>query len=283
VDIRCVGVIGSGTMGSGIATVAAMTGHEVIVRSRSEATAGRILASLDKHLNRQVEKGNIDEARGDAIRSNFRCTSSLEELADCDMVIESVIEDKQVKGDLFAELDRICRDDTILVSNTSTFAITELAMRTGRPERVCGMHFFNPATVMPLVEVASTLMTDEATITSAVQFAEACGKRPVRVPDVAGFIVNQILFGYLSSSLRLLGSTVTDVADIDVAVRGALNFPMGPFELMDLIGIDVCVPVFDALYEEYREPQFICPPILRRMASAGRLGRKTGRGFYDYP
>jgi 3-hydroxybutyryl-CoA dehydrogenase len=281
-EVRRVGVIGSGTMGRGIATVLAAAGYDVTVRSRSDATAGSLLASIQKNFDRQVDKGALSAADRDAAMARVQCTSVLNDLDSCDFVIESIIEDRAAKAELFAELDRVCGDDVIFASNTSTFPITELAAPTTRPHRICGMHFFNPVPVMPLVEVAKTLLTDDDTIATAVALAETCGKRPVVVEDVSGFVVNQILFAYLSGALRLLNSSSTPIEDIDAAMRGGCNFPMGPFELMDLVGIDVCMASFDELYAEYREPQFACPPVLRRMVSAGRLGRKSGRGFYAY-
>ena len=281
-DVRSIGVVGTGTMGQGIATVMAVAGFEVVVRSRNEASAGAVLAAITKYVDRQADKGKLTADERDATLARVRCTDAFADLADCDLVIESIIEDRRAKAEVFAELDAVCAEHTILASNTSTFPITELAVATRRPGRVCGMHFFNPAPVMALVEVASTLVCDDETVATAVAVAERCGKRVILVEDMAGFVVNQILFGYFASALRLANASSTSVADIDAAMRGACNFPMGPFELMDLIGIDVTMAVFDALYEEYREPQFACPPLLRRMVSADHLGRKSGRGFYDH-
>jgi 3-hydroxybutyryl-CoA dehydrogenase len=269
-------------MGSGIAMVAATSGHDVVVLSRQEARAGAFVASFEKQLDRQLDKGKLSADERDTIAGRLLCTADSSALADCDLVIEAIVEDIELKKQLFTELDAVCQPSTLLVSNTSTFSITELAMVTKRPQLVCGMHFFNPAPVMRLVEVARTLFIDEEVLGAAVGFLERCGKAPVVVKDTTGFIVNHLLFGYLGNAVRMLESTTASMEDIDLAMRKGCNFPMGPFELYDLIGIDVCVAVFDALYAEWREPQFVCPPTLRRMATAGYIGRKAGRGFYEY-
>jgi len=280
--ISSVGIVGTGAMGSGISMVAATAGHAVTVLTRSEATAGGFLAGFEKQLDRQLEKGKLTLDQRDAIASHVLCTTDVEALHDCDLVIEAVVEDVDIKKSLFTNLDRVCSDHTILASNTSTFSITELAMVTKRPTLVCGMHFFNPAPVMALVEIARTLFVADETMDGATAFLETCGKSPVVVKDTTGFIVNNLLFGYLSNAVRMLESSTAGMEDIDLAMRNGCNFPMGPFELYDLIGIDVCVAVFDALHDEWREPQFVCPPLLRRMNTAGFHGRKTGKGFYDY-
>ncbi|MBI2705890.1 MAG: 3-hydroxyacyl-CoA dehydrogenase family protein [Actinobacteria bacterium] len=277
-----IGVVGTGAMGSGIAMVAATAGYEVVVRSRRDATAGVFVAGFAKQLDRLVEKGNLGLDDRDQIAARLLCSSTWDALAHCDLVVEAVVEDLELKKAVFTELDRVCQQGTILASNTSTFSITELAMVTGRPQLVCGMHFFNPAPVMKLVEVAKTLFVAEATMDAATTFLDTCGKSPVVVKDTTGFIVNHLLFGYLGHAVRMLESSTASMEDIDVAMRKGCNFPMGPFELYDLIGIDVCVAVFDALYAEWREPQFVCPPTLRRMATAGFIGRKSGKGFYDH-
>ncbi|MCX7619538.1 MAG: 3-hydroxybutyryl-CoA dehydrogenase [Acidimicrobiales bacterium] len=280
--INRVGVVGTGIMGAGIAGVAASAGFEVVVRSRSEGSAGAFLASLAKQLDRQVEKGKLSEQARDETLGRVTATSSLSELANCDLVIEAVIEDLGVKRALFRELNHICGSDTILASNTSTLSLIDLASETHRPDRVCGLHFFNPASVMPLVEIARPLTTSDETIDEARAFVERCGKHPVVVKDSTGFIVNALLFGYLGNAVRMLEQQVASMEDIDRAMKGGCNFPMGPFELYDLIGIDVCVAVFDALFDEYRQQQYACPPLLRRMVAAGHIGRKAGKGFYDY-
>ncbi len=276
------GVIGSGIMGAGIAQVAAQAGYEVVLRSRQQATADATLASLEKGLNRLVEKGRMEEADRDATLGRITATSVLKDLADCDLVIESVVEDLATKQALFVELNQICRDDTILATNTSTLAVIEMAVEVHNPSRVCGIHFFNPAPAMKLVEVIRPLTAADETIATAKSFAEACGKDPVEVKDQAGFIVNALLFPYLNNAVRLLENGTATREDIDTAMKGGCNFPMGPLELLDLVGLDTSVSILDALYDEFRDPHYSTVPLLRRMVAADRLGRKTGQGFYEY-
>ena len=280
--IKRVGIVGSGIMGAGIAECAARTGHEVVVRSRKQETAGAMVAALEKSLARQVERGKLSEGERAETISRVRATSHIGELAGCDLVIESVVEDLDVKKALFNELDSVCDDHTILVTNTSTLPVVELAVQTGRPEKVCGVHFFNPAPLMALVEIVRPLTTSDETIAEVRSFAEACGKKPVVVKDQAGFIVNALLFPYLNNAVRLLESGVASAGDIDEAMKGGCNFPMGPLALLDLVGLDTSLSIIDALYTEFRDPNYAAVPLLRRMVAAGRLGRKSGRGFYDY-
>ncbi len=281
-SIKRVGIVGSGIMGSGIAETAAVSGFEVVLRSRTQASADATVAGMEKSLNRQVDKGKLAEADRDAALARVIPVSDLGELAGCDLVIESVVEDLAVKKHLFSELDRICPDSTILATNTSTLPVVEMAMETGRPDRVCGIHFFNPAPVMALVEVVRPLTASDATMATAVAFAEACGKTAVVVKDQAGFIVNALLFPYLNNAVRLLESGVGTSEGIDDAMKGGCGFPMGPFALLDLVGLDTSLAILDALYEEFRDPSYAAVPLLRRMVSAEQLGRKSGRGFYDY-
>jgi 3-hydroxybutyryl-CoA dehydrogenase len=269
-------------MGSGIAETAAVSGFEVVLRSRNQSTADATIVTLEKSLNRQVEKGKKTEGERDEALARVRATSDLAALKDVDVVIESVIEDLAVKKELFAELDRITGDDTILATNTSTLPVIELAMQTGRPDKVCGIHFFNPAPVMELVELVRPLTASDETMAAARQFAEACGKTPVEVKDQAGFIVNALLFPYLNNAVRLYEQGVASVADIDTAMKGGCGFPMGPFALLDLVGLDTSLAILDALYDEYRDPNYSAVPLLRRMVAADQLGRKTRRGFFDY-
>jgi 3-hydroxybutyryl-CoA dehydrogenase len=247
--VERIGIVGSGIMGSGVAEVAAKAGVGVVLRSRKQETAA---------------------------------TSDLDALADCDLVLESVVEDLGVKKELFTELDRIVKDGAILASNTSTLPVIELAVETERPERVCGVHFFNPAPAMSLVELVRTLVTSDETIGEVRAFAEACGKEPVEVEDRAGFIVNALLFPYLNNAVRMLENGTASRDDIDAAMKGGCNFPMGPLALLDLVGLDTSVAILDALYDEFRDPNYAVVPRLRRMVAAGHLGRKSGRGFYDY-
>ncbi|MCD9625407.1 3-hydroxyacyl-CoA dehydrogenase family protein [Rhabdothermincola salaria] len=280
--IARIGIIGSGIMGSGIAEVAATSGIEVVLRSRQRASADAMVAALEKSLNRQVEKGRRQADDAAAALARVTATDSLAALADCDLVIESVVEDLDVKKALFAELDGICAPGTILATNTSTLPVVEMAMTTERPDRVCGVHFFNPAPAMSLVEIVRPLTASDDTIAQARAFAEACGKDAVEVKDRAGFIVNALLFPYLNNAVRMLESGTASRDDIDTAMKGGCNFPMGPLALLDLVGLDTSLAILDALYDEFRDPNYAAMPLLRRMVTAGHLGRKSGRGFYDY-
>jgi 3-hydroxybutyryl-CoA dehydrogenase len=281
-SIARVGIVGSGIMGSGIAETAAVNGYDVVLRSRSQSTADATIAALEKSLNRQVEKGKKTEEERDKALSLVTGTSDLSALKGVDLVIESVVEDLAVKKELFNELDRITDDHAILATNTSTLPVIELAMQTGRPDQVCGVHFFNPAPVMSLVELVRPLTASDETLASVRQFAEACGKTPVEVKDQAGFIVNALLFPYLNNAVRLYEQGVASIGDIDIAMKGGCGFPMGPFALLDLVGLDTSLAILDALYQEFRDPNYAAVPLLRRMVVAEQLGRKSGQGFHDY-
>jgi 3-hydroxybutyryl-CoA dehydrogenase len=280
--IARVGIVGSGIMGAGIAEVAAAAGYQVVLRSRSQESADAMVAGLARSLAKQVEKEKRTQAEADAIAGRVSATTHLGELVDTDLVIESVVEDLGVKKALFAELDSICKPGTILATNTSTLPVVEMAMATGRPDLVCGIHFFNPAPAMSLVEVVRPVTALDATVTAALEFAAACGKEPVEVKDQAGFVVNALLFPYLNNAVRLLEQGVATKEGIDAAMKGGCGFPMGPFALLDLVGLDTSVAILDALYEEFRDPNYATVPLLRRLVTSGQLGRKTKRGFYDY-
>jgi 3-hydroxybutyryl-CoA dehydrogenase len=280
--IERLGIVGSGIMGSGIAEVAAKAGSTVVLRSRKQESADAMVAALGKSLAKQVSRGKLDEAEAEAVQGRVSATADLEALADCDMVIESVVEDLDVKKQLFVELDRIVKGGAILATNTSTLPVVEMAVETGRPERVIGVHFFNPAAAMSLVEVVRTLLSSDETVAEAVAFALACGKGPVVVEDRAGFIVNALLFPYLNNAVRMLENRTASRDDIDAAMKGGCGFPMGPLALLDLVGLDTSVAILDALYVEFRDPNYAAVPLLRRMVAAGQLGRKSGLGFYDY-
>jgi 3-hydroxybutyryl-CoA dehydrogenase len=280
--IKRVGIVGSGTMGSGIAEVASKNGYEVLLRSRSQAGADGMIKGLEKSLAKQVEKGKLAEADRDAALARVRGVTDLKELAECDLVVESVLEDLAVKKELFAELDKICAPHTILATNTSTLPVVEMAVSTERPGQVVGIHFFNPAPMMSLVEVIRAITSSDETVEAALTFADSCGKSPIEVRDVAGFVVNALLFPYLNSAVRLLERGVASQDDIDAAMKAGANMPMGPFALIDLVGVDVTVAILDALYAENPDPFLQPAQHLRRMLSAGRLGRKSGQGFYDY-
>jgi 3-hydroxybutyryl-CoA dehydrogenase len=277
-----VGVLGSGIMGSGIAEVAAATGATVIVRSRSHSTAEAMLETMAKSLAKQVDKGKRSAEDADAIIARVSATTNLSDLSDCDLVIESVVEDLEVKRSVFRELNAVVHENAIIATNTSTLSVIELAMETSRPDRVCGLHFFNPASAMSLVEVVRPICASDATMNSVTEFVLACGKEPVNVKDQAGFVVNALLFPYLNNAIRLLEQGVATKEGIDVAMKGGCGFPMGPFALLDLVGLDTSLAILDALFAEFAEPNFSPRPLLRRMVSAGQLGRKSGSGFYDY-
>lgn len=280
--IERLGIVGSGIMGSGIAEVAAKAEIGVVLRSRKQETADAMVAALGKSLDKQVSKGKITEDDAGAIRGRVSATTDLADLEDCDLVVESVVEDLQVKKQLFAELDKIVQDGAILATNTSTLPVVEMAVETNRPDRVCGVHFFNPAPMMSLVELVRSITSSDETLAEARAFAEACGKQPVEVKDRAGFIVNALLFPYLNNAVRMLENGTASRDDIDTAMKGGCGFPMGPLALLDLVGLDTSVAILDALYDEFREPNYSASPRLRRMVAAGHLGRKSGVGFYEY-
>jgi 3-hydroxybutyryl-CoA dehydrogenase len=280
--ITRVGIVGSGIMGSGIAEVAAKAGHEVVLRSRKQETADAMLAGLEKSLAKQVERGKLDETDAKATVARVTATSDLNELEDCDLVIESIVEDLAPKKELFNELDRIVKEGAILATNTSTLSVIDMAMETGRPDKVCGVHFFNPASMMTLVEIVRPLTASDATIKAVLEFVAACGKTAVEVQDQAGFIVNNLLFPYLNNAVRLYENGVATKEHIDEAMKGGCNFPMGPFALLDLVGLDTSLSILEALYEEFKDPNYAPRPLLKRMVAAELLGRKSGRGFYDY-
>ena len=267
----------------GITEVAACAGHDVVLRSREQATADGTMAAIDRSLTKRVDKGQLTADERCEALARITPTADLHRLEDCDLVIESVVENLQTKKHLFNELDRICADHTVIATNTSTLPVVELAMETGRPDQVCGIHFFNPAQVMTLVEIVRPITASDETIELARGFAEGCGKTPVIVEDQAGFIVNALLFPYLNNAVRLLQSGIATKEDIDAAMTGGCGFPMGPFSLLDLVGLDTSLAILDALYEEYRDANFAAVPLLRRMVAAEQLGRKSGRGFYEYP
>jgi 3-hydroxybutyryl-CoA dehydrogenase len=280
--IKTVGIIGSGIMGSGIAQVAATSGFTVVLRSRKQESADATVAAMEKSLEKLVSKGRMDEAAATAATARVTATSNLSDLSDCDLVLESVVEDLDTKLELFDELDRVCKDGAILATNTSTLPVIEMAVKTSRPDRVCGVHFFNPAPMMSLVEIIKTLVSSDETIDEVREFAAACGKAPVLVEDRAGFIVNALLFPYLNNAVRMLENGTASRDDIDAAMQGGCNFPMGPLALLDLVGLDTSLSILDALYAEFRDPNYAAVPLLRRMVVAGHLGRKSGAGFYEY-
>ncbi len=282
-EIQRVGIVGSGIMGAGLAEVAAKAGFDVVVRSRRRAGADDVVAGVTSNLHRQVDKGRLEAADMEATVARLSATDHLGRLADCDLVIESIVEDLPTKRALFAELEQIVKPEGILATNTSTLPVVELAVATERPDKVCGIHFFNPAPLMKLVEVVRPITASDDTIKTAASFATACGKDAIEVVDRAGFVVNALLFPYLNGAVRMLDSGIASKEDIDEAMRGGCGFPMGPLELLDLVGLDVSLAVLNALDEERPDPCSTPAPLLKRMVTAQQLGRKTGQGFYTYP
>jgi 3-hydroxybutyryl-CoA dehydrogenase len=280
--IKTVGIVGSGIMGSGLAEVAARAGFDVVVRSRTRAGADAVLAGIDTALTKQVARERLTDDERQAILDRISVTDELDALRRCDLVIESIVEDMDAKRELFEHLDRVVQPDAIIATNTSTLAVVELAMTTGRPDKVCGIHFFNPAPMMKLVEVIKPLTASDDTIATALEFVGTCGKDAVTVEDRAGFIVNALLFPYLNNAIRMWENGTASMDDIDTAMMGGCNFPMGPFALLDLVGLDTSLAILDALHDEFRDPNFAAAPVLRRMVAAGQLGRKTKQGFRSY-
>jgi 3-hydroxybutyryl-CoA dehydrogenase len=282
IEITKVGILGSGIMGSGLAEVAARAGYDVVVRSRSLTAASAMVASIDKGFAKSIERGKATEEERAAVLGRIHATDHLGAVADCDLVIESVVEDLAVKKALFEELEQIVKPEGILATNTSTLAVVEMAMVTQRPDRVCGIHFFNPAPMMKLVEVVRPITASDDTVATAMAFATACGKDAVEVKDRAGFIVNALLFPYLNNAVRMWENGTASMESIDTAMKGGCNFPMGPFALLDLVGLDTSVAILDALHAEFADPNYAAVPTLRRMVAAGHLGRKATRGFFTY-
>jgi 3-hydroxybutyryl-CoA dehydrogenase len=280
--IHTVGVLGSGLMGSGIAEVAAKAGYTTIVREVSEELAQKGRSRIEASLARAVEKGKLDGADRDAARARLSETTCLEDLADCDIVIEAIVENLETKNETFAALDRACKAETIFCSNTSSLTITEMSAATTRPDRFAGLHFFNPVPVMKLVEVVRTIATSRETEDTVFEFAKSLGKEPIRANDNSGFIVNRLLVPYLLDAVRALEEGVGTKEDIDRGMELGCGHPMGPLRLLDFVGLDTTYFIAEIMFNEYREKRFAPPPLLKRMVVAGRLGKKSGRGFYDY-
>jgi 3-hydroxybutyryl-CoA dehydrogenase len=281
-NVQLVGVCGSGIMGAGLAEVVARAGVDVIVRSRTIDGAKSMLSSIEKNLDKQVAKEKMTVDQRNEVLSRIRITDSLNDLASCDLVIESIVEELGPKQALFKELDAIVKPDAILATNTSTLAVVKMAEATNRPDKVCGIHFFNPAVLMPLVEVIRPITASDETIARANAFVAACKKEPVQVLDRAGFIVNALLFPYLNNAVKMLEAGTANMEDIDTAMKGGCNFPMGPFALLDLVGLDTSVSILDALYAEFKDENFVPAKTLRTLLAEGKLGRKTKQGFFSY-
>jgi 3-hydroxybutyryl-CoA dehydrogenase len=280
--IQKVGVVGCGLMGSGIAQVVAAAGFSTVVREVSGEIVEKGLKSIDKNLARLVEKGAIDEGKKSEIRGRLKGTTALEDLKDCDLIIEAIIEQLPVKRELFGALDALCGPSAIFASNTSSLTITEIATATKRPDRFVGLHFFNPVPVMKLVEVVRTIATDPAVYEEMVAFGAKLGKTPVRAHDSTGFIVNRLLVPYLLDAIRALEEGVGSIEDIDNSMKLGCGHPMGPLTLLDFVGLDTTYYIANIMFDEFRERRFASPPLLKRMVLAGWNGKKAGRGFYDY-
>ena len=282
VDIRKVGVVGLGTMGAGIAQVSVQAGFDTIGREVSDELGERGRATIERYLTRAIEKGRLSVADRDAALGRFELTTALGDLAECDLVIEAVLEELELKREVFAELDRLTRPDAILATNTSALSVAEIAEATEHPQRVVGMHFFNPAPVLPLVEIVRARESSEDAVEAAYAWAERAGKQPVRCSDTPGFIVNRILIPLLNDCVRVLDEAAVQPEEMDKAMTNGAGWPMGPCALIDLIGVDVHVHASEALHGKLGEPRMAPPERLVRMQEAGRLGQKSGAGFYEY-
>ncbi len=282
-DIKKVGVVGCGLMGSGIAEICARAGYAVVVSEKDETLLKKGLSSIKSSLSRLVGRGRMEEADKEAALGRIAGTTSLEDFEECQLVIEAVLEDMEEKKKVFAILDRVCQGDSILATNTSCLSVTEMAEVTRHPDRVLGIHFFNPVPAMRLIELVKTVLCSEETLQTAREFGQSLGKSVVVSPDTPGFIVNRLLIPYELDAIRLLESGAVTREDIDQAVVLGLNHPMGPLALADLIGLDILYSSANAQYEEFKDPRYAAPPLLRKMVLDGWIGRKAGKGFYDYP
>jgi len=282
VEIRKVGVVGLGTMGAGIAQVSVQAGYETVGREVSDELGSRGKATIDRYLNRGVEKGRLTHEEKDAAIGRLTLTTELGDLAECDLVIEAVLEELPLKREVFAELDRLTGSEAILATNTSALSVAEIAQATERPERVVGMHFFNPAPVLPLVEIVRAPRSSDEAVQAAYDWAEGAGKQPVNCNDTPGFIVNRILIPLLNDCVRVLDEAGVSPEDLDKAMTNGAGWPLGPCALVDLVGIDVHIHASEALYDKLGEERMAPPQRLIQLQAEGRLGRKTGRGFFEY-
>ena len=280
--IRNVGVLGCGLMGSGIAQVSAQAGFPTVVVEATQELLDRGLGGMRRSLDALVAKAKLDERGRDDILGRIKGAVGLEAFRDCDLVIEAITENQPLKNETFAKLDRICPPHALLASNTSSCNVTAMAAATRRPAQVLGLHFFNPVPLMKLVEVVQTILTDDKCVLAAYEWVQAAGKVPVRTKDSTAFIVNRLLVPYLLDAIRVYEGGLATLEDIDQAMKLGCGYPMGPFTLLDLVGLDTTMFVAEVMFDEYREPRYAPPPLLKRMVMAGQLGRKSGRGFYDY-
>src|SRR3989440_9038185 len=280
--IRKVGIVGCGLMGGGIAQTCTQSGYETVVREVNQELLDKGMARIYAAWDMMAGKGKLSQDQVDENRRRLHGTLNMEDFADCDLVIEAVIENMEEKLRLFPALDHIVKPEGLLLTNTSSLNVTQMCVVTKRPDRVCGLHFFNPAPVMKLVEVVRTFSTSDETIDAVRQFAISLGKTPVLAKDTAGFIVNFLLIPYLLAAIRMLENSMASRDDIDTAMKLGCGYPMGPFTLLDYVGLDTTLWAAEAIYEEYKDPLYAPPPLLRRMVQSGMYGKKSGRGFYDY-
>jgi len=281
-EISKVGVVGCGLMGHGITQICAQAGWDVVVREANQDRLDAGIGKIEKQLARAVEKGRASQEDADAVRARIEPTLDYGDLADCDLVIEAMTEELGAKLEMGREVDELVKDDAIFATNTSSLAVIDQAASTSRPDRFCGMHFFNPAQVMPLLEVVQTVTTSEETLKTAFEVGEKLGKTTVHAKDKTGFIVNRLLVPYMLDAIRAYEEGVGTVDQIDTAMKAGANYPMGPFTLLDFVGLDTTKSIADIMFDEYRERRIAAPPTLRKMVAAGYYGRKSGKGFYDY-
>jgi len=281
-EIKKVGVVGCGIMGSGIAQVSAQSGYEVVISEINEELLNKGLASINSVLTRSVDKGRLSQEDKDATLARIKGTTNTKDFSDCDLVIEAVIENMDLKKRVFAELDKVCPKHAILATNTSCLSVIDMAKATNRPEKVLGMHFFNPVPVMRLLELVKTLLTSDETMEMARKFGESIGKTVAVSPDIPAFVIDQLANPFILDAIRMVERGIATAEDIDTSARLGLNHPMGPLALADLVGLDTILLIANALYDELKDPKFAPPTLLKKMVAAGWLGRKTGKGFYEY-
>ncbi len=280
--MKKVGIVGCGLMGSGIAQMSAMNGYQTIVVEINDAVLKKGMASIDTFLEKGKQRGKVTDDQIAAVKKNLSTATQLSALKDCDIVVEAVTENTELKKKVFKELSDIVRPDTILATNTSSISVTELATVVKNPERMVGMHFFNPVPIMKLVEIIRGLATTDAVVAASREYALSLGKEPITCPDTPAFVVNKLLIPYLLDAVRMVQDGVATPEDVDKAMVHGCGYPMGPITLLDYVGLDTTCHAADVMYEEFREPKYAAPVLLRRMVQAGRWGRKTGRGFYSY-
>lgn len=281
-EIEKVGVVGCGIMGHAIAQVSAQAGYDVVVREMDQERLDKGLAKIEKQLAKAVEKGKLEQSAADEARARIKGTLDYSDFADRDLVIEAITEDLGRKREAWMELDKVCQNGAVFATNTSSLAVIDMASATSRPERFMGLHFFNPAQIMPLLEVVQSITTTKETIDAGMEFGKKLGKKTVHAKDKTGFIVNRLLVPFMLDAIRAYEEGAGSIEEIDIAMQAGANHPMGPFTLLDFVGLDTTKAIADIMYDEFRERRFAAPPTLRKMVTAGFYGRKSGKGFYDY-